>query len=60
LPASLKEAQDILATDHDFLLAGGVFSEDLIEHWIAFKMDEEYYQVRSRPHSYEMELYFDV
>ena len=56
----LKEALDILATDHDFLLAGGVFSEDLIEHWIAFKMDEEYYQVRSRPHSYEMELYFDV
>lgn len=60
LPASLKEALEILATDHDFLLAGDVFSKDLIERWIAFKMDEEYYQVRNRPHPYEMELYFDV
>jgi glutamine synthetase len=60
LPASLKEALEALADDHDFLLAGDVFSEDLIERWIAFKMDEEYYQVRNRPHPYEMELYFDV
>ena len=60
LPSSLKEALDALATDHDFLLTGDVFSEDLIERWIAFKMDEEYYQVRNRPHPYEMELYFDV
>jgi glutamine synthetase len=60
LPASLKEALDALAQDHDFLLAGDVFSPDLIERWIAFKMDEEYYQVRNRPHPYEMALYFDV
>jgi glutamine synthetase len=60
LPASLKEALDALAEDHDFLLAGGVFGEDLITHWIAFKMEEEYYQVRNRPHPYEMRLYFDV
>jgi glutamine synthetase len=60
LPASLKEALDALAADHDFLLTDEVFSEDLIERWIAFKMDEEYYQVRNRPHPYEMALYFDV
>ncbi|MBU0703713.1 MAG: type I glutamate--ammonia ligase [Chloroflexi bacterium] len=60
LPASLKESLDALADDHDFLLAGDVFTEDLIERWIAFKMDKEYYQVRNRPHPYEMELYFDV
>jgi glutamine synthetase len=60
LPASLKEALDALAKDHDFLLAGDAFSSDLIERWIAFKMDEEYYQVRNRPHPYEMALYFDV
>jgi len=60
LPVSLKEALDALSDDHDFLLAGDVFSEDLIERWIAFKMNEEYYQVRNRPHPYEMELYFDV
>jgi glutamine synthetase len=60
LPASLKEALDALAGDHGFLLAGDVFSEDLIERWIGFKLEEEYYQVRNRPHPYEMELYFDV
>jgi len=60
LPASLKEAMDALADDHDFLLVGNVFSTDLIERWIAFKMDKEYYQVRNRPHPYEVELYFDV
>jgi glutamine synthetase len=60
LPASLKESLDALEADHGFLLAGSVFSEDLIERWIAFKMAEEYYQVRHRPHPYEMELYFDV
>jgi glutamine synthetase len=60
LPASLKEALEALADDHDFLLVADIFSQDLIERWIAFKMDEEYYQVRNRPHPYEMELYFDV
>jgi glutamine synthetase len=60
LPPSLKESLDALADDHDFLLVGDVFSTDLIERWIAFKMEAEYYQVRNRPHPYEMELYFDV
>jgi len=60
LPASLKESMDALKGDHDFLLVGDTFSEDLIERWITFKMDKEYYQVRNRPHPYEMELYFDV
>ena len=60
LPASLKQSMEALEQDHDFLLAGGVFSEDMIERWISFKMEREYYQVRNRPHPYEMELYFDV
>jgi glutamine synthetase len=60
LPSSLKDALDALAEDHDFLLAGEVFTEDLIERWIAFKMDAEYYKVRNRPHPYEMKLYFDT
>ncbi|MFO7743511.1 MAG: type I glutamate--ammonia ligase [Anaerolineae bacterium] len=59
LPNSLKGAMDALEEDHGFLLTGDVFSEDLIERWIAYKMDKEYYQVRNRPHPYEMELYFD-
>lgn len=60
LPGSLEEALAALGADHEFLLAGDVFSCDLIERWIAFKMDEEYYAVRNRPHPYEVSLYFDV
>ncbi len=60
LPASMREAMDALAADHDFLLAGDVFSEVLIQQWIQYKVDGEYYQVRNRPHPYEFTLYFDV
>lgn len=60
LPASLKESLEALEKDHHFLLAGDVFSTDMLERWIDFKMSEEYYQVRNRPHPYEVELYFDV
>ncbi len=60
LPASLREALEALAQDHDFLLAGGVFRSELIEQWIQYKLEHEYYQVRNRPHPYEMNLYFDV
>lgn len=60
LPASLLEACRALERDHEFLLAGGVFDEGLIADWIAHKLNEEYYQVRNRPHPYEMALYFDV
>ncbi len=59
-PASLKESLEALEEDHQFLLAGDVFSDELIEQWIVHKMDADYYQVRNRPHPYEMELYFDV
>jgi len=60
LPSSLREACEALERDHDFLLAGGVFDEGQIADWISHKLDEEYYQVRNRPHPYEMALYFDV
>ncbi|MEW5869500.1 MAG: type I glutamate--ammonia ligase [Chloroflexota bacterium] len=60
LPASMREAMEALQADHDFLLAGDVFSEELIQQWIDYKMESEYYQVRNRPHPYEVTLYFDV
>jgi len=60
LPASMREAMDALAQDHDFLCQGDVFSEDLIQMWINYKLESEYYQVRNRPHPYEVSLYFDV
>lgn len=59
LPASLREALEALERDHDFLLAGGVFDEGQIAEWIRVKSDE-YYDVRDRPHPFEMALYFDA
>jgi len=50
---------DALKKDHDFLLAGKVFTQDILEAWIDQKMDE-YNQVRNRPHPFEMNLYYDV
>jgi glutamine synthetase len=60
LPTSLDDALQALIEDHEFLLAGDVFSEELIENWIEHKREVEYYPVRNRPHPYEMSLYFDV
>jgi glutamine synthetase len=60
LPGSMREAMEVLSDDHEFLLAGDIFSEDLIKMWINYKMEAEYYQVRNRPHPYEVTLYFDV
>jgi glutamine synthetase len=60
LPGSLDEALRALEADHDFLLAGGVFSRDLIERWVKHKREAEYYAVRNRPHPYEVNLYFGV
>jgi glutamine synthetase len=60
LPGSLDEALCALEADHEFLLAGEVFSAELIEQWVSFKREAEYYPVRNRPHPYEVSLYFDV
>jgi glutamine synthetase len=37
-----------------------VFSEDLIETWIAYKRKEEADEVRMRPHPWEFALYYDT
>jgi glutamine synthetase len=60
LPTSLDEALDALENDHQFLLEGDVFSEELLAQWIEYKRTQESLQIRNRPHPYEMYLYFDV
>ena len=60
VPGSLDEALDALEADHAFLLKGGVFTEDLIETWIAYKRREEADAVRLRPHPFEFTLYYDA
>ncbi len=59
MPASLDEALSNLKNDHAFLLKGDVFTEDVIETWIDYKMANEVSALRLRPHPYEFALYFD-
>jgi glutamine synthetase len=60
VPGTLEEALDALEADHEFLLAGGVFTEELIADWIAYKRAREVDEVRLRPHPYEFKLYYDI
>jgi glutamine synthetase len=60
VPGSLDAVLDNLEADHSYLTEGGVFTEDLIETWIAYKRENELDAVRLRPTPHEFELYFDV
>ncbi|MCX8028894.1 MAG: type I glutamate--ammonia ligase [Brevinematales bacterium] len=57
---SLEESLNALANDHEFLLQGDVFTKDVIETWIEYKMNAEVKAIAQRPHPYEFVLYFDV
>jgi glutamine synthetase len=59
-PGSLAEVLAALERDHDFLLEGDVFTEDLIHTWIAYKREHEVEPVNLRPHPFEFFLYHDV
>ncbi len=60
VPGSLEAALAALEADHAFLTAGGVFTDDLIETWLAYKRKREIDEVRLRPHPYEFHLYYDI
>lgn len=60
VPYSLEEALQALKDDHEFLMKGDVFTEDVVETWIDYKMESEVKQVRLRPVPYEFMLYYDV
>ena len=60
MPGSLEEAVRELENDHEFLLQGGVFSQDLIQSWIDYKRENDIDPMRLRPHPHEFELYYDV
>ena len=57
--ASLNGSLEALDADKDYLLAGGVFTEDFISNWIAMKY-EEVQQLRQRPHPHEFVMYYDA
>ena len=58
-PGSLEGALEALEKDHSFLTETGVFTEDFIETWISYKLDNEVNPMRLRPHPYEFALYYD-
>jgi len=60
LPGSLEDALDALEEDHEFLLKGEVFTEDVIRTWIEYKRKNEVDAIRMRPHPYEFQLYYDI
>ncbi len=60
MPGSLDEALNNMKRDHDFLLKGDVFTEDVIETWLDYKMANEVNAMRLRPHPHEFNLYFDA
>lgn len=59
-PASLDEALMALEKDHDFLLKGDVFTQDVIDMWINYKTNREVNPMRLRPVPYEFSLYYDI
>lgn len=60
VPASLARALDALQEDHEFLTAGDVFPEDLLETWIDYKYENEVQEMRAFPHPLEFQLYYGV
>jgi len=58
-PGSLDESLKALEADHQFLLQGGVFTQDVIDTWITWKREKEITELAFRPHPYEFHLYYD-
>ena len=55
--ASLREALQSLANDHDYLLKGDVFTKDQIESYIEIKWDEVY-RWEMTPSPVEFDMYY--
>jgi glutamine synthetase len=60
VPGSLEAVLNALEQDYEFLLRGGVFTEDLIETWLDLKRSHEMDPLRLRPHPFEFFMYFDA
>ena len=59
LPRSLDEALDALEADHEFLTAGGVFPQKLIEIWIE-KRRRDCMRYNQLPQPVEFDMYYDL
>ena len=59
-PVSLGDSLDALEEDHEYLLKGDVFTEDVLDTWIDYKRENEVDAINMRPHPYEFFLYHDI
>lgn len=59
-PGSLEEALAALKEDHEYLLKGDVFTQDVIDKWIEYKMKNEVNEIKLRPHPHEFFMYYDI
>lgn len=59
-PFNLQDSLGCLQDDHEFLLKGNVFTRDLIETWINYKIENEVMPLETRPNPLEFLMYFDV
>ncbi len=59
-PGTLRDVLNALEADNAYLLKGDVFTEDVIETWISYKMTNEVQALDLRPHPWEFALYYDV
>jgi len=57
--SSLEMALDALDSDREFLTAGGVMSDDMIDAYIALKR-EEVEKLNMTTHPVEFEMYYSV
>jgi glutamine synthetase len=59
-PESLGHALKALQEDHEYLLKGDVFTEDVIKTWIDYKITKEIKPAALRPTPFEYEMYYDI
>ena len=60
IPGTLEESLMALREGGSFLKKGNVFSEDLLDTWISYKIDKEIRPIQQRPVPYEFHLYYDI
>lgn len=59
VPGTLEESLNSLLNNCSFLKKGDVFSDDLIQTWVQYKIDKEVRPIQQRPVPYEFHLYYD-
>ena len=59
-PEIFEVALHSLKKDNDYLKQGNVFTNELLDTWIDYKMNKEIKEVQLRPHPYEFHLYYEV